>query len=80
MQVYLHPHQMAHCLRDVDIMTMVHKAQLKLVYLEGFPELFTWCRNVTVKDSLNSSFPAEEEVGCATALRSPTSGATAACW
>ena len=43
LQVYMYSHQLAHCLRDPDILKLVRQAQLKLVLIDSFPELFTFC-------------------------------------
>ena len=45
-QVYMLPNQLAYCLRDPEILEMVHTAQLKLVLMNSIPELFTFCVRV----------------------------------
>lgn len=67
--MYLHPHQMSHCLGDADIMEMVEKAQLKLIYIDGFPKIFTRCQKFAHIESINTTFSADEEVGRAYAPR-----------
>ena len=59
----MHPDQLAHCLRDAEVMEMVKKAQLKLVLIDGFPEIFTFCRGDAGKSVNSSSATNETEVG-----------------
>ncbi len=72
--MYVHPDQLAHLLRDAEIMELVNKAQLKLVLIDGFPEIFTFCRRAQQPGvSINSSRADEDKVGpvrcgCCTAL------------
>ena len=73
-QVYMHPNQLADCLRDPEILEMVQNAQLKLVLNDSFPELFTFCLrlngSVTASEKVahaggvNSSISAGEKVSC----------------
>ena len=58
----MHPDQLAHCLRDADVMEMVGKAQLKLVLIDNFPEIFTYCK--TAGGNVNSSISDDVQVGC----------------
>ena len=67
-QVYMHPDQLAHCLRDADIMDLVNKAQLKLVLIDNFPEIFNFCRRAQPGKSINSSRAEEAKVGPASWL------------
>ena len=61
----MQPNQMAHCIRDPDILDMVGKAQLKLVLIDRFPEIFTWCPRAedTEAHAIRSTVDAGEEVG-----------------
>ena len=66
-QVYLWPDQMAHCLRDPDVLDLVSKEQLKLVLIEQFPEIHTYCPRLRVGPSavllfINSSIEPDAQV------------------
>ena len=61
MQVYMHPDQLAHCLRDEVVMDLVNKAQLKLVLIDNFPEIFTFAGKKSI--GFNSSLTADDNVG-----------------
>ncbi len=63
------PHQMAHCLRDPDVVELVSKEQLKLVLIEQFPEVHTFCPRLRMGPSaalqfINSSIEADGQVCC----------------
>ena len=45
-------YQLAHCLRDPDILRMVGQGQLKLVLNHNFPEPFTFCSPGGASDGL----------------------------
>ena len=62
-QVYMHPHQMAHSLRDADISEMVDRGQLKLIYIDSSPELSTSCSKAARDYLTDSSISVDEEVG-----------------
>ena len=63
-QVYMHPHQMAHCLQDAAVMELVEQGHLKLIYIDSAPEIFTSCKKVKRSGSFNSSVAADEQVSC----------------
>ena len=64
----MHPDQLAHCLRDAEIMELVNKAQLKLVLIDNFPEIFTYCRRAQPGKSINCSRADDRWVGPALCL------------
>ena len=69
-QVYVWPHQMAHCLRDPDVQELVNKQRLKLVLIDQFPELHTVCPRLRLERRgpnaaellINSSTEADAQV------------------
>ena len=63
-QVYMHPHQMAHCLQDAAVMELVEQGHLKLIYIDSAPEIFTSCKKVKRSGSFNSTVAADEQVSC----------------
>lgn len=64
----MHPDQLAHCVRDAEIMEWVNKGHLKLVLIDNFPEIFSYCRRAPPGKDINSSRADEDEVGPALRL------------